>query len=299
MRPTGKLTMETGIRFGILGRGGPRQATLPFRERNPRLRPGVFRAFFSVLFPLIAFLCSGCATSHPAARPGAIDSKAAASLDAGGSRLAGSGEPAATGSTQVVVVIGEEGSSRAHLYALERAGESWHRQFGPLPAVIGRNGFAAPGGKLEGDGKSPSGMFALELVFGYAAEMATRMPYRQASGDDLWVDDVNSPQYNRWVTRGELAASSYEVMRLPDRRYRHGIVTGYNRNPIVKGKGSAIFVHVAAEDGRATAGCVALDEGALVALIGWLDPAQRPVIVMGNGGDVTAIMKDMGLSGGP
>jgi L,D-peptidoglycan transpeptidase YkuD (ErfK/YbiS/YcfS/YnhG family) len=170
---------------------------------------------------------------------------------------------------------------------------------GPLPVMVGRNGFAPPGGKLEGDGKSPSGIFPLELVFGYAPDMATRMPYRQAGEDDLWVDDADSPQYNSWVRRSELAAKSYEVMRLPDSRYRHGIVIGYNRNPIVKGKGSAIFVHVVAADGRATAGCVALDEGELVAIIGWLDPARRPMIVMGNGEDMEAIVKSFGMTGAP
>ncbi|HJV35490.1 L,D-transpeptidase family protein [Geomonas sp.] len=204
------------------------------------------------------------------------------------------------GSGQLLVVIGEgKGSSHARLYAIERTGDRWRVKLGPVPAMVGRKGFAHPGEKREGDGKSPSGIFPLELVFGYAPDMNTRMPYRQAGEADLWVDAPDSQQYNTWVRRSEVAANSFEVMRLPDSRYRHGIVIGYNRDPIVKGKGSAIFVHVVAADDRATAGCVALDEGELVGIIGWLDPARQPMIVMGNGEDMAAIVKRAGRTGAP
>ena len=100
--------------------------------------------------------------------------------------------------------------------------------------------------------------------------------------DDLWVDDVNSPDYNSWVKRGETAAGSYEEMKRPDPLYRHGIVIDYNRHPVVRGNGSAIFIHVWRGEGKATAGCVAIAEQELVRIIDWLDPAKQPMIVMGN-----------------
>jgi len=194
--------------------------------------------------------------------------------------------PAAT--SQLLVVVGEEGSSAARLYALERRPEGWRRFAGPLPAAVGRHGFAPKGEKREGDGKSPSGLFPLEFVFGYAASVPSAMPYRQATENDLWVDDPGSPDYNRWVRKGETSASSYEIMRLPDNRYRHGVVIGYNRDPVVPGKGSAIFLHAWLEEGHPTAGCVALDEEKLVSLIRWIDPAKGPMILMGNGPDLAA-----------
>lgn len=214
--------------------------------------------------------------------------------------LAAMPKPAQVDSGQLLVVIGEgKGNFHARLYALEREGSGWRRYLGPVRAVVGRNGFAASGEKVEGDGKTPSGIFPLELVFGYDPASTIRMPYRQATAADLWVDDVDSPDYNTWVRRGDTAAKSYEVMRLPDRRYRHGIVIGYNRYPIVKGKGSAIFVHVWGESEGPTAGCVALDEGQLVAIIDWLDPAQKPMIVMGNEGTIDAIFNNAGKTGAP
>lgn len=184
---------------------------------------------------------------------------------------------------QLLVVVGEgQGSSLAKLFFLERKDQGWGLVLGPVPATTGRNGFADPGAKREGDGKTPSGLFELEHVFGYAPSVATAMPYRQATEDDIWVDDPESPDYNKWVKKGSTTASSFERMKLPDHRYRHGIVIGYNRNPVVKGMGSAIFLHVWDAAGKSTAGCVALDEAQLVRIISLLDPAKKPMILMGD-----------------
>lgn len=191
---------------------------------------------------------------------------------------------------QLLAVLGEgDASPRARLYVLEREGTQWKRVDGPIAATIGRNGFARMGDKREGDGRTPSGVFPLEFVFGYAPEWTTKMPYRQATENDIWVDDPNSPDYNRWVRKGETSAASFEQMRLPDNRYRHGIVIGYNRAPVVKGKGSAIFIHGWQTPGQPTAGCVALDENQLVKIIDWLDPRSKPAILMGNLADLAEL----------
>jgi L,D-peptidoglycan transpeptidase YkuD (ErfK/YbiS/YcfS/YnhG family) len=198
---------------------------------------------------------------------------------------------------QLLLVISQgEQSSRATLYVLERSGNGWIPKSESIPAMIGRTGFARPGEKREGDGHTPSGLFPLESVFGYAPSVQTRMPYRQATAQDIWVDDVNSPDYNTWKRKGESGAKSFEEMKLPDASYRHGVVIGYNRNPIVVGKGSAIFLHVWRGDGRPTAGCVAIDEQELIRIIGWLDPAKQPMILMGNRSDLASLPGLAGLA---
>lgn len=194
-----------------------------------------------------------------------------------------------TGDQLLVAVAASRDSSMAQVYALERTSSGWVLRVGPLPGIIGRNGFAPPGEKREGDGRVPTGLFALESAFGYAASINSRMPYQQATENDLWVDDVTSPDYNSWVKRGETSATSFEVMRLPDNRYRHGLVVGYNRHPVVKGAGSGIFVHAWLEEGYTTSGCVALDETELIRILAWLDPARTPQILMGTGQDLAAV----------
>ena len=152
--------------------------------------------------------------------------------------------------------------------------------------MIGRNGFAPPGFKREGDGRTPSGIYLLGTAFGYNASAPTRMPYRQAGDNDLWVDDVNSPDYNRWVRKGETHAASFERMRRADGLYKYGVVIEYNSSPVVKERGSAIFLHIWRGEKEPTAGCVALSEKDMLLILDWLDPKAKPLVVMGTESDL-------------
>lgn len=194
--------------------------------------------------------------------------------------------------SQVVLVMGEESSSpTAMLYTLEKREGLWHIAFPPLPALIGRNGFAPPGEKKEGDVRTPSGVFALKRAFGYAPEIATRLSYRQAGDSDIWVDDSNSPDYNRWGRKGETSATSFEQMKLNDDRYKYGIVIEYNTDPVVKGAGSAIFIHVRCEEHLPTQGCVALAENDILRVLGWLEPQEKPLAILGTRDSIVLLAK--------
>lgn len=166
------------------------------------------------------------------------------------------------------------------VYTLERQDGIWRQVFDPMKAVIGRNGFAPPGEKREGDGRTPSGQYRLGTAFGYAREISTKMPYRQALSDDLWVDDPKAPDYNRWVKQTETQAASYEKMKRDDDQYKYGLVIEYNSNPVIPGYGSAIFLHIWKSPGSPTAGCVAVSEEDILKILGWLDPAAHPVIII-------------------
>jgi L,D-peptidoglycan transpeptidase YkuD (ErfK/YbiS/YcfS/YnhG family) len=172
--------------------------------------------------------------------------------------------------------------TETNVYSLERRDGKWKTVFGPFDAVAGRNGFAPQGEKREGDGKTPSGIFLLQLTFGYDDIILTKMPYRQALDDDLWIDDVNASDYNRWVKIMSTRALSYEKMRRSDDLYKYGIVIEYNTNPVIKGYGSAIFFHVWGGKDVTTEGCIAVSEENIVSILEWLDPKEKPMIVMGN-----------------
>jgi L,D-peptidoglycan transpeptidase YkuD (ErfK/YbiS/YcfS/YnhG family) len=188
------------------------------------------------------------------------------------------------GESQQVLIIASDNpsSSVAVVYPFSRLRGQWDLVFKPINAVIGRNGFALPGEKREGDGKTPSGIYPLEFAFGYATTILTKMAYRQATEKDVWVDDANSIDYNTWARKGETIAASYEEMRRRDNLYKIGIVIGYNTSPVVKGSGSAIFFHVWTGPGTPTAGCIAMAEADLMAILDWLDPSQKPLVVMGT-----------------
>ena len=190
------------------------------------------------------------------------------------------------GSGQLIFATNKDASScQVTIYVLEKDGNTWRLAFPAFSGTIGTKGFAPFDKKLEGDGKSPTGIFSFGPAFGYTSSMTTKMPYRQIKNDDFWVDDVHSPDYNRWV-RGRPPAASMERMRREDGLYRRGIVIAYNMDPIVKGKGSAIFLHRWQGKDKSTRGCVALPEDQLIRILAWLDPAQKPLMIMGTESDL-------------
>lgn len=167
------------------------------------------------------------------------------------------------------------------IYVMEKQTDKWLTAFEPFDAVIGRNGFAPPGEKKEGDGKTPSGIYPLKLTFGYDESVETKMPYRQVLEDDIWVDDVNDNDYNRWTKQSKTRAASYEMMKRRDDLYKYGVVIEYNTDPVIKGNGSAIFLHIWKGKGVPTAGCVALSEDNMLKILRWLDPEAAPLIITG------------------
>lgn len=131
--------------------------------------------------------------------------------------------------------------------------------FGPLDVAcaLGRGGIRRR--KREGDGATPSGAFRLVEVF-YRADRgrrpATRLPVRTLRADDGWCDDVRDGRYNRAVRLP--CPAGHEAMWRDDRLYDIVVVLDCNLKPRVRGRGSAIFFHVARADFSPTEGCVAV-----------------------------------------
>ncbi len=186
-------------------------------------------------------------------------------------------------SSQAIVVANRFSSSfNVKVYLLEKKNGKWEMVQGPIEGVIGKNGFANPGEKREGDGKSPSGIFHLQRTFGYGGSIHSKMPYQQVLADDLWIDDVNASDYNQWVKKENTQALSYERMKRDDDLYKYGIVIEYNTDPVTAGCGSAIFLHIWGGEMTPTAGCVAVSENDIIKILGWLDPQAKPLVVMGT-----------------
>ena len=152
--------------------------------------------------------------------------------------------------------------------------------FGPWTARIGYNGFAPSRQKREGDGRTPSGVYRFQYMFGVNGNPGVRYRYRRVHSYDVWDDDPSSPLYNKWVDdRRQNRGKSPEPMDQSP-AYSYGAVIAYNtaRTP---GLGSAIFLHVGV--GGPTAGCVSLPIHQLLDVLRWLDPARSPRIDMGVG----------------
>ncbi len=146
------------------------------------------------------------------------------------------------------------------------------------PCALGRAGIGKD--KHEGDGATPAGSFPLRRVLfrpdKFAAPPASGLPVSPISPDDGWCDDPAAPQYNQPV-KLPFAASHEELWRA-DGLYDLIVVVGYNDDPVVPGRGSAIFLHVARPGYAPTAGCLAFSRADLLAIIKELGPGSRVVI---------------------
>ncbi len=131
-----------------------------------------------------------------------------------------------------------------------------------LPAVLGAAGTRAD--KAEGDGATPTGLLRLRRVL-YRADRgpapACAVAREALAPDDGWCDDPTHPDYNTQVRLPHPAR--HERLWRGDGLYDLLGVLGWNDDPVVRDRGSAIFLHVAHPDGRPTEGCVALAPDAL------------------------------------
>ena len=136
---------------------------------------------------------------------------------------------------------------------------------------IGRGGIAPVGEKREGDLKTPSGEFALRCCYYRPDRMEapkTALPLIALTPNDGWCDDPVHAFYNQPVKLP--FASRHETLWREDHVYDLIIPLGYNdgiEGPIIKGAGSAIFMHLMRDDGVGTEGCVALSREDLLALL--------------------------------
>ena len=148
-----------------------------------------------------------------------------------------------------------------------------------IPCAIGRGGIGR--GKLEGDGKTPAGRFALSLfLFRAGAGFHPRRNFRALPirRDSAWCDDPVDRNYNRLI-RLPPGETSRERLWREDHLYDVIGVLDYNIRPRVRARGSAIFFHLARPDRSPTAGCVALRAADMRRLLPRL--SRRVVMVIG------------------
>ena len=124
----------------------------------------------------------------------------------------------------------------------------------------------------EGDNITPKGSYKLLKLF-YRSDripnFKTVLKKKRINKKMGWCDDVNNKNYNKLI---KLPSSfSHEKLFRKDNIYDLIIPINYNTKKIVKGKGSAIFLHVAKKNYEPTRGCIALKKKDLILLLKNID----------------------------
>lgn len=142
---------------------------------------------------------------------------------------------------------------------LSRASHQGKLHIGPLhfACAVGRAGRAFKFG--EGDGITPVGRWPIRHVFFRPDRMErphTDLPVSGLQPRIGWCDAPGDANYNRMIRLPYPA--SHERLWRRDHLYDVIVVVGFNDYPRARGRGSAIFIHLARAGYRPTEGCIAL-----------------------------------------
>ncbi len=177
----------------------------------------------------------------------------------------------------IVVGVPAADATTGTLTAYQKIGQQWKSVLGPITAKVGELGVGAP---ADGVYRTPEGTFTFDQAFGREPNPGTKMPYFQATDQDWWDEDANSPTYNTHVRSAQRPSSITENLYTSGPVYDYAVNIAVNPQRI-PGRVSGIFLHVT--DGNPTWGCVAIGRDEMRSLLTWLDPAADPRITVGVG----------------
>ena len=191
--------------------------------------------------------------------------------------------PKPSGSQLITVETVTARATYASLRTWRRSGACWRPVAGPYLARVGRNGIRK--NRREGDGTTPIGTFRIgPTMYGNEPNPGVRFRYQRLRCAAWWVEDPASPLYNTFQhvpcgTRPPFRASGRPMSQEP-RAYPYLAVVEFNMHPVVRGRGSGIFLH--AQTGGPTNGCISLRRADLVRVLRWLSPTAAPHIAIGT-----------------
>lgn len=171
-----------------------------------------------------------------------------------------------------------------------KSGSAWNGRLGKSGLVWGLGLHPLPADttmKKEGDWRTPAGIFRIGGAWGYERSIRKNplLPYRQVTPRDLWVEDPESPSYNKHVILTHDPTTPWEIkqqMKQDDPAHKLKLFIAHNAAPnIRKGAGSSIFFHIWRDGGgKPTAACTTMDETKLRTLIASIDPSKQPIYVI-------------------
>ena len=152
-----------------------------------------------------------------------------------------------------------------------------HSNLGQYACAIGRDGLTK--NKIEGDHKTPIGEFKFKKIFYRAdklGEMIFNLPSQVIDKNCGWCDDPGHKNYNQLI-KFPFSASAERLYR-DDNLYDLLCVINYNTDPIVPGKGSAIFLHISKPNFDGTEGCIAIEKKYIIELSKKIDLKTKLII---------------------
>ena len=201
--------------------------------------------------------------------------------------------PDTGGGAQLVTVVAPSAASWAATFTAwaRGAGGCWSpvsfagQPAQPFRAQTGHGGLLPISRRVPGDWATPTGLFPFgTIVYGNSmVSPTTRYPYHHLACGDWWDEQPGSPAYDRFQHVPCAITPPYgddsEALWTEIQPYQHFIDI---KMPAPPDNGAGIFLHDDMPEGY-TEGCVALPNAELDAVLGWLNPAARPHILIAIG----------------
>ncbi|MFI0239180.1 hypothetical protein [Streptomyces sp. NPDC016845] len=175
-------------------------------------------------------------------------------------------------SRQVVAVYGDgEDSANATIALFTKSGDTWKKERS-WSGHNGKKGWTT--NHREGDKRSPVGVFTLSDAGGVLADPGAKLPYTQTAS-------IQAPHYwakSHWHDFDYVIAIDYNRAK--------GTPPNDPTRPQGQSKGGSIWLHM--DHGSGTSACVSQSKANMEYLLKTLDPAQHPVVVMGDKAELKA-----------
>ena len=146
-----------------------------------------------------------------------------------------------------------------------------------LRCAIGKRGIT--NNKKEGDQKTPKGTFLFKSIFyrkDKISNLKSALNKKIIKKNMGWCNDPGSKHYNKLIYFP--FKESAEKLWLAKRVYDVIVVINYNLKPVIKNKGSAIFLHIAKKNYSPTKGCVAINKKDMLFLITKINNKTKLII---------------------
>ena len=139
--------------------------------------------------------------------------------------------------------------------------------------------FGTTSSKKEGDLATPKGIFDIGAL--YYRKDRIQLPKCKLIKKIIkknmgWCDDVKSKLYNKEIR----FPFKYKAEKLYIKNNIYDLIINikYNQKPIIKGKGSAIFLHIAKKKYKPTKGCIAIKKNDFLKILPLINKKTKIIV---------------------
>ena len=143
--------------------------------------------------------------------------------------------------------------------------------------ALGKSGIGNK--KIEGDNITPKGNFKIIKIYyrkDRLKKLSSKFTLTEITKNMGWCDDPKSKKYNQPIKLP--TKYSHEILYRRDNIYDLVLVLNYNMKPIIKNKGSAIFIHIARKNYKQTKGCISLKKEDLTKILPLINKNTKVLI---------------------